>query len=70
MLYTRTSNSLRHSAGPLTVGLQDQIRGCVKLVGVKGRFDPGDDDGNDHNGDDAATLRRRRRRMTGARMMR
>ena len=29
-------NSLRHSAGPLAIGLQAQRRGCVKLVGGKG----------------------------------
>ena len=36
--------SLRHSAGPLAFGLQAQSRGCVKLGGVKGRFDDDDDD--------------------------
>jgi hypothetical protein len=46
------SNSLRHSAGPLAFGLQAQSRGCVKLVGVKGWFDDGDEDADDEADDE------------------
>ena len=46
--------SLRHSAGPPAFGLQAHSNGCVKLVGVKGWLDDGDDGdgGDDDDGDD------------------